>query len=330
MLARHPDPPPQPSAPPHQQSSGQEMNMFEVLGPPQPQNTGLYQEPQDLNQPSMPHPAFPGATAQQTHLTDVYPQQPVHSRPQYASSMWPPEHPIQSHQPHSQPPAVLQRSQPPLHLHQQMPKYDPHASASRSVQSKRKRLIDPTPPQISPPLPTRETPVASTPKPPGHGTSTDTRQGKERVQRACTNCGEMNHIRKNKCSRCDTPKEPAKKRPRRQRKKKTPPQPQPASSNPMQPSGSMLAPHRQGMPPEANVIAPVNRLQPFTQRQDPRQGGIQQVFDPRALTFQQGQPQASNTVQTHSAHTLQRGQRQAPEFPLEPTFEENQGNYSHQ
>eukprot|EP00178_Gracilaria_changii_P006619 TRINITY_DN2153_c0_g1_i1.p1 TRINITY_DN2153_c0_g1~~TRINITY_DN2153_c0_g1_i1.p1 ORF type:complete len:332 (+),score=90.56 TRINITY_DN2153_c0_g1_i1:57-998(+) len=59
--------------------------------------------------------------------------------------------------------------------------------------------------------------------------STDTRRGRERVQRRCPNCGAMNHIRKNNCAVCDAPKQPAKKRSKRARKR--PAQPSRASSS---------------------------------------------------------------------------------------------------
>lgn len=51
--------------------------------------------------------------------------------------------------------------------------------------------------------------------------SKDTRKGKDRVQRACTKCGHMNHIRKKECSKCKEPKEPPKKRTKRAKKRKT-------------------------------------------------------------------------------------------------------------
>ncbi|PXF41839.1 hypothetical protein BWQ96_08438 [Gracilariopsis chorda] len=58
-------------------------------------------------------------------------------------------------------------------------------------------------------------------QPPRLPHSTDTRRGKERVQRRCPHCGTMNHIRKNNCALCDAPKQPAKKRTKRTRRRLT-------------------------------------------------------------------------------------------------------------
>lgn len=53
--------------------------------------------------------------------------------------------------------------------------------------------------------------------------SSDTRRGKDRVERACSKCGTKNHIRKKECINCKEPKEPPKKRAKRPKTKKSAP-----------------------------------------------------------------------------------------------------------
>lgn len=307
-----------PSGPAHHVSSGQEMAMFEALAVHQPQNPPLYSESAELSQSNISHPAFVPSTTQQGPLRDVY-SQPSQSRSHYAAPIWQPDQGLQPHQ--LAPPIPPQRAHPGYHPHQQLSRYE--ASASRSAPIKRERQID-----SALPHPMRTTAIVSTPQHPTPGSSTDTRKGKERVQRPCMNCGEMNHIRKNKCSRCDTPKEPAKKRTKRSRRKKPAVQVQAPAAG--QTTNALLLSHRQGVVSDHLNQISVDRAESLVERQHPRQDAIQPGFDPRALGFaQSSQPQGSTTVETQPMHPARRGQRPVPDFPADAPFDDNQGNFTH-
>lgn len=120
--------------------------------------------------------------------------------------------------------------------------------------------------------------AASASRASGDRFSSDTRRGKERVERPCSKCGTKNHIRKKECINCKEPKEPPKKRVKRLKaKKKTAPSSASSGQRGMGSSAprasQVQAGTQHGMPVGADAQVAGH---------DPREDILQSILDPNS------------------------------------------------